>query len=141
MAKGYPDFEGDKSGLYLKPEWAAYEGEDKTFTLVAANKASGAWIFLAYDVPLGKTLYISQCTFYSWAFLAADRDNNQMCRFDIQRLLPGAAFYSRMGGNGGGQAAYTKPLVFEAEERAYFTITNVANHSSNIGFCAVGYEI
>ncbi len=60
MAHGYPDFEGDKSGLYLKPEWAAKEGQDKQLTGSTASLGTGYSTILSYAVPTGKVLRITE---------------------------------------------------------------------------------
>ena len=72
MARGYPDFEGNKVGLYLMPEWAAKEGKEWSKIVVGANKAFGTSANGSYLVPAGKTLYITQASWQSVASAAAD---------------------------------------------------------------------
>ena len=140
MARGYPDHEGDKSGLYEKPEWAAFEGKDKNFYDVANNKASGLSVSESYVVPAGKTLYITSFSFICIAAAVADRDLNQMCYGWIHDGDLASTIWSQ-GGNGGGFATFSKPLVFAAGNTVSFACTNYANHNCNLAVSANGYEV
>lgn len=64
MARGYPDFEGNKSGLYLKPEWAAFEATDWNVAGGALGFAPNVLTVIVFDtVPLGRRIYITQFSF------------------------------------------------------------------------------
>lgn len=138
MPRGYPDFEGDKVGLYLKPEWAAKEGVDKNFYAVGADKAFGAGADGSYVVPAGKTLYITQYSYYNRAVLAADADNNQMCWGYLTDLIIADVVF---GGNGGGGGILKKPWVIIAGATMKWYIKNTANHNCHIGLVINGYEV
>jgi len=140
MARGYPDFEGDKSGLYLKPEWSAKEARDKNFGLTMANKASGEYVAGSYAVPAGKTLYITGLSFSINGTEAEDRDNNQVGEA-VLLLFAGLLTRAILGGNGGGGIALSKPIVFEAEDVMYILLYNYANHNCGGYLTLWGYEV
>lgn len=134
----YPDYEGGKAGIYLIPEWAAFEATDKNFTASAINVARLGAAFVNYVVPAGKTLYITTASFSNRANLAADADKNQMCDLIIQ---DGAVSVFYQGANGGGNVSLSKPLVFDAGSSVSFYIYNQANHNTVVALVAGGYEI
>lgn len=59
MARGYPDFEGNKSGLYSKAEWAAFEGSDRNITGTSLVLPAAATALISYTPPATQTFYIS----------------------------------------------------------------------------------
>jgi len=140
VARGYPDFEGDKSGLYLKPEWAAYEGIDKNFRATGLNKATLTWASFSYDVPAGKTLYICGASMWIRGYAVEDRDNNQIGALDLQNFTT-ATHLVMVGGNGGCSVVLPKPLVIPGDDKFYGAFFNKSNHSCNIEGTAWGYEI
>jgi len=141
MAHGYPDFEGDKSGLYLKPEWAAKEGTDKSFyaNRIAATfgQAPPAAFYL---VPVGKTLYLNGLSFGVRANLVADADNNQMGSAYIIDTTTGD-IYGYVGGNGGGCVVFPKPIVIPGGDVVAYPVVCQANHACDIDVTCWGYEI
>lgn len=142
MARGYPDFEGDKSKLYSVPEWAAYEATDKTFTTSDTDVAPDGSIFEEYEVDADKTLYISSVTFTATASAQADRDNNEMCELIIYKWAPAPTVaYCLMGGNGGGQVTFPKPPVIEGGQILRVYVYNRANHNLNLKLNALGHEV
>ncbi|GAH49069.1 unnamed protein product [marine sediment metagenome] len=140
MARGYPDFEGDKSSIYSEASWAAKEANDKNFISWLANQATFGNTDIAYVVPAGKTLYITQISFMCHAFLAANCDLNQFCWAFIQESI-GGAFKYYQGGNGGGGQTFTKPLVFIAGQALLGRIQNATNHNATIAISIGGYEL
>jgi len=138
----YPDFEGGKVALYTIAEWAAFEGKAIALENSGANIATGVAIFRNHTVPPGVTLYVNEVCFWCYAFLAADRDNNQMCSFLITRTVPGPiTHYLPIGGNGGGQATLPRPLIFTTGQQLRVDLTNRANHNCSLAFVVTGYEI
>ncbi len=138
MSRGYPDYEGDKSGLYLIPEWAAKEAVDKNFTVISGAIVFGFTAETTYVIPTGKTLYIVGLSFASVANLAADGDNNQMAFVDI---TIDTAYLSFLGGNGGGAEGFAKPMVFTEGTTFKLRVWNRANHTSLIYASCWGYEL
>ena len=143
MARGYPDYEGGKSGLYLKPEWAAFEAIDMTFEGATPVPVSwGVSLTVSYTVPSGKTLYITDVSWWGKADAAADGDNNQIASLWILDVLdPTQTNWFRSAGNGGGAASFSKPIVIPAGHRLDFVVKNEANHVCNIAVAGCGYEL
>ena len=138
MASGYPDFEGSKSKLYTVAEWAAKEGTDKNWLIADAVTAYGEYVSTTYNVPAGKTLYITHASFSIYAIAAADADNNSIAYAQIQDTTAGVVEWSQ-GGNGGGYASFTKPIVIEAGHQFYCSVINYSNHNCCIGLMVAGY--
>lgn len=58
MARGYPDWEGGKSGLYGTRDWAAVEDDDLSL-VASANIAGGATVnVIDHTVPVGDVAYV-----------------------------------------------------------------------------------
>ena len=142
MARGYPDFEGGKAGLYSIADWTAKEATDKNFFSSALSKTYGQVDEESYTVPAGKTLYITQFYCYAIASNVADGDNNQICGASLYRSNPAPqSTYAHLAGNGGGAVALPKPAVFTAGETMIMAVASYANHTCNIGVGASGYEL
>lgn len=140
MAKGYPDFEGDKSGVYLRPEWAAKEGTDKNFYGEALNVLSDVQVSMSYLVPSGKTLYMLSYSVVLYAQTRTEGDLNQMVVGTIWGSdIAEARVY--IGGNGGASINFPKPLVLSAGVTVYFYLRNVSAHTAGVGLVAMGYEV
>jgi len=140
MTHGYPDFEGDKSGLYLKPEWAAKEGINKTFRVVQAACLYGVGPTGAYVVTAGKTLYICGLAFSVNANLAADAELNQIGRAYIMDNTTGVVL-ADLGGNGGGQVVFAVPFKVPSGHQFLYVVVCEANHACDLRMVAWGYEI
>lgn len=142
MARGYPDFEGEKSGLYLTPEWAAKEGKDVTITDSAGNVSYSAGVTKDTVIPADTTRFIVQASWVNRAQDAADADKDQMSQLGIAKIDPAPTVnHCLIGGNGGGQANFPKPLKFATGETLRVVATNWANHDTVISFTLTGYDI
>jgi hypothetical protein len=127
-------------GIYLQPEWAAKVGVDKSFNWASLNLGEGLSASLPYTVTAGKTLYITQLSFYSHAVDVANADLNQMCMGYITDNDDAAnAWYQ--GGNGGGGVVFSKPMAFEGGHTVNFAVMNCSNHHTKSGVTASGYEV
>lgn len=127
-------------GVYLQPEWAAKEGTDKNLSVRSSTIASHTGIVVNYGVPAGKTLYITQITFYCWGSDAADKEKDQMCWTYIYDN-DGLAYRWFMGGNGGGGISLSKPMVFDTGNNINIGIINESGHNVDLGVLACGYEV
>lgn len=136
----YPDGYLAFAGSYLQSEWQAREGNDKSFYAEGGDIAFGGCAAIYYTVPAGKTLYINNVSFASFAYLAADGDKNQISLCHVQDVTSGVEKLY-MGGNGGGGASFSTPFVIPAGHRVSFTVCSRANHSCGIRIVAWGYEI
>jgi len=136
----YPDYQGEKVGIFPEAEWATREGFGVDIRQYTLNVAPNALIFAQHIVAGGRVLYITQFGFSSAANLVADADNNQICRGDIINFVTGV-WYWLQGGNGGGRAVFSKSLVFLAGTTVHFRCANRANHNCDLGVYAGGYEI
>lgn len=141
MARGRTDFSPTAVDVVLRPEWAAKEGHDKVLAGSSVDVARGGPVVaqISYIVPTGRTLYIHAFSFFSYANLDADGDLNQICSSFIMNFSVGA-FFSYIGGNGGGGISLAKPAVIPAGQRFAAKVTNRANHNCDMGITAWGYE-
>lgn len=140
MARGYPDWEGGKSGLYLKPEWAAFEGEDQTFWGDIVPQPFGGSINFLYNVPADRTLYLNFMAFASFAGAAADADKDQMCTGYVEEVTT-AVFMAVEGGNSGGMILFPKPIVIPGGHQLRLWCYNRANHNCSLILSAGGYLV
>lgn len=140
MARGYPDYEGDKQAIYLAPEWATKEGFERAFYQQSLNVAPLGGNILAYAVPAGVTLYLTQFGFLSRATLVADRDNNQMTDIFILDFTAVATLVV-MGGNGGGFGMLPSYSKIPGGHNLQIQVHNFANHNCDLWLFAAGYEV
>ena len=138
MAHGYPDYEGEKSGLYLKPEWAAKEGTDKNMSATAAAQAPGGFSQLSYTVPNGRTLYVTQFNAAIYAAVVGDAELNQMC---LVSLWIGASQRYQLGANGGGLWVLSKPLTVTETKVLNLFCHNSSAHTCHLYGGMGGYEV
>ena len=60
MARGYPDFEGNKSKMWSSLDWAAREGVDTNLSGVSGAVAANVIVqIVTYVVPAGFTLLVA----------------------------------------------------------------------------------
>jgi len=140
MARGYPDFQGDKKGLSEEPEWAAFEGVDRNFSFITVNLDFEDDDTSDYVVPAGSTLYITSLTFAVYATLEGHADNNQHAEVCLQNHTTFATYVS-LGGNGGGSINLSKPVVFPGGDTFRIYIESKANHVIRVWATAHGYEV
>ncbi len=138
MARGYPDYEGDKSGLYLKSEWAAMEGLDKNFSATADTIGRGGGISAGGIVGVEKKWIINEVSGSCVSWLAVDGELNQMCFLTVS--VAGVAVF-KIGGNGGVYAPFGKPLAVTEGQLFGVALTNMANHDCSLFVSAHGYEV
>jgi len=127
-------------GVYLQPEWAAKEGNDKNFHVSYDNTPSGSGTYGTYTVPAGKTLYICGISWAIYAYSAADGDLNQIGFAWLENDTTGVTLVYQ-GGNGGGSATFPKPLVIPEGEKFKYRIYNLSNHAAVVRLSTWGYEI
>jgi hypothetical protein len=142
----YPDFtnptwwKDQDEGVYLRPEWAAKEAEDKNFHLGIVDKASGAGALGTYTVPAGKTLYICGLSWYLYAHAAADRDKDQVGAA-VLNDQDADTYPVNLGGHGGAGMNLNKPMTVPAGNRFRYGLYNFSNHNATGILNAWGYEI
>lgn len=140
MASGYPDGEGRKSKVWLKPEWSAVDATDKNFYKFTNNIAVAGSNDDDYAVPAGVTLYIVFLAVHGFATNAADKDLMQICDVRLLIAVP-LELLAVVGGNGGAQTLFSKPVPIEGGLTARFSVDNRSNHAMSIGYTALGYEV
>ncbi len=138
MTHGYPDYEGDKSGLYLKPEWAAKEGIDLNLLALGAGKTWGQGVILFQPVLAGQTLFITQVQCAIFADAALDSELNNMCSLS---LVVGVINVAYQGGNGGVSLPLPKPIVIVGVDCFSAGVTDRSNPTCSLVVSAQGYLV
>lgn len=138
----YPDYEGGKQKVYLVPEWAALNAVDKDFEASTSTVDFGEGTSFIYDVPTGKTLYLTQFAWATFAVAAANADLPQMSwgRLIIDPSGTPIEKWSQAG-NGGGGTTFPKPIVIPGGSRVGGYVISKANHAMVPVVVASGYEI
>lgn len=139
MTSGYPDFEGDKSAVFSKADWAALMGIDKDFSGIGTDKAFNASTLVTYTVPAGKKLYIVQASIGIFASAVANADNNQFGYLYLYNATT-AANLAFVGVNGGGSLMFPKPIALTALQVFRLYGVSKANHDVDIYISASGWE-
>lgn len=140
MARGYPDFSFTGAGVYLMPEWKAKEGYDKDFEAEDATLSFGQEVYDTYTVPVGKTLYITQIGFALIPNVVANSEKEHWCLAQIYNPNTAERIWIQ-GGNGGGWASFTKPIVIKAGTTIWFVLIAYPDHTCTGFIYAGGYEI
>jgi len=133
------NIEAQTVGVYLQPEWAVKEGQDKNFAYYSTDKASGEHASGSYQVPSGKTLFITSIQVNIFAYNVADRDLAQ--HFFAEAYTDSGNFKVQFGGDGGAVLDFSRSLRVDAGDYVNFRAYNYSNHNCNIGISAQGYEI
>ena len=140
MPSGYPDFEGNKSGLYLKGSWSEQGGLRKILSGVKVNAAFQENAFILYTVPAGKTLHITTLSAYCVASAVADADNNQICTLEV--FTPLASDRQILAGlNGGGVFPLEQEIRVNEGDDFLELVYSYCNHTVNLACTARGYLI
>lgn len=127
-------------GVYLQPEWAAKENQDKNFYASASNQARNGSAAIEYTVPAGKTLFLCGVGGGSSSYLAADYDHFLYVMLSIGDATDEEVL-ARFGGLGGLAVPLNKPLTFPAGHEVEIKIFNYANVNCDLEVTAWGYEI
>jgi hypothetical protein len=138
MSHGAPDYSGMKVDVVLRPEWAAKNGETKTFGSFQADVAFGAGVSVAYIPPAGKTFYLLLAVASSVAVNAADADKDQIIRTE---MTFGAVDPIYVGGHGGVVVPFHPPQTAVVGAGVVLGATNYANHNCHISIFGLGYEV
>lgn len=134
------DIEAQSVGVYLQPEWAGLQGIDKDFEGGMDNCGDGSSTYIAYSVLSDETLYVTYLGFEIRGQASEDRGANQMGHayvYDVTDELVLGGF----GGNGGGNATYTKPIIIPPNHLVRFMVVNMSGHNCSVGVSAGGYVI
>lgn len=134
------DWQDQYRGVFLKPDWEAKEGRDKTFETALMDQGFNNSSSVSYTVPAGKTLYITDYTFYARATNVADADSPQMCLGHLRNVTDNLS-YMLQGGNGGGGGTPVVPIVIPENKEFRATIYVYGNHNMNAGILTRGYEV
>jgi len=126
-------------GVYLQPEWAAKEGEDKNFHSSGNVTADGGSVNVTYTVPTGKTLYIGGL---STAIYAQDipTDYDHFLYNQCGIAVAGTNI-AGIGGLGGTLITFQKPIVANAGEEIIALSVNRSNIACWASVSVWGYEI
>lgn len=138
MARGYPDYEGQKSGLYDSPEWATIVGDEKNWASSGANLTAGQFATFSYTTPAGLTLYFRWAGGMIRAQDPANYDHFLYCSIDIIRA--GSTVLS-VGGIGGAQIILPSGFAVDAGVTIQVFITNRGNITCYASIAGWGYEI
>ena len=132
-------------GVYLQPEWAALQGTDKNFWASDTGKAYTEEVRATYNLPDGKTLYVTGMSGSIWAETNTDFDHFFYFMARVQAIYgAGAVKYTTFGGIGGGFANFLKPIKIVASGEivpVYFQIFNTSNLGANMEVAGWGYEL
>jgi len=140
MGKDLPDYSPTAVNVILRPGWAAQIGEDKDFYVTGMNVGSGASVSVAYNVPAGKTLVITDAYVRGQANLAADRDKYQNVGLYIRNETDALVLLDT-GGSGGCYVQLVKPLIVEELKQVKFYGVNNSGHGTNMAVSAFGFEV
>lgn len=138
MARGYPDYEGEKSKLFTVADWAAIEATDKNVSGLSAAKAWGQTHDINYTVPAGTTTYVCVVSIAAFAQLIADADLHQTVR---GALYLDAIVVLELGGDGGQVISLAKPIAGTVGVVIKLRIWNYSAHSSFLSGVWNGYEL
>lgn len=127
------DIEAQSVGVCLKSDWEVIQGNRKSWSITSDNTPANTYSETTYDVPTGKTLYLTQAGCWMKGTNATDRDKNQMTALRVDTMYA--------GGNGGCQLLLNTPLKKTEGETAYFRVYNHSDHYADLAATFEGYEI
>lgn len=142
MASGYPDYEGQKSGVYSIADWAVIKGVEKIFGIYSASKGWKEEGEVNYTVPAGKTLYINWVGCWIRAHTDTDYDHFFYFGCSLSEIVDATYIEKALfGGIGGGSIVLSTPAVIDAGNQLALVITNHSNLDTDMYAEAIGYEI
>lgn len=127
-------------GIQLQPDWQTLQGNDKTFRCVGDDVSFGDASNTDYEVPAGKTLYITHASFAIVASAAADADKPQHGKMILMNFTD-TEFYGELGGDGGGALSFVVPIAIPTGKTFRIAVQSFANHTVDIIADCEGYEI
>jgi hypothetical protein len=126
------------AGVYLQPEWSAFQGTDKEFYATGDTLAFGNYVTVYHNVPGGKKFFL--CGF-AWGMrvkTATDYDHHLWCEGGV---YTSAGYKFSIPQEGGGSINLTKPLVVLGGEWIYAYAQNYSNLETHSYVSYWGYEI
>ena len=133
------DITAQHIGVFLQPEWAGLQGEDKNFYFYTPV-AAGGYGMLDYSVTNGKTLYICGIAFGIHTQELSDYDHFLYLFGTIRDNTAGVRF-ANLGGVGGAEATFPKPIVIPENHVMRIYLYNFTNLACYVGATCWGYEI
>ncbi len=127
------DIEAQSVGVFMQPDWNVKEGNAKAWALTGSIREPGEYLEQTYEVPAGKTLYITDSSCLSYTTNAEHADKPQVIEMNQ------TGYY--LGGNGGCHLQQMTPLKITAGLSMTFRITNRAAHNTYICGSVRGWEI
>jgi len=120
-------------GVYLQPDWNVREGTGKAWAMTSTNKDFEEYVEQTYEVPAGKTLYItfSSCAGVPVSSVYANEQKTV--------LMDQTGIY--LGGNGGCQLQLFTPMKLTAGMTMTFRVYNQSEHLSDLYGSIRGYEV
>ena len=135
------DIEAQSVGIFLQPDWQAKEGNDKNFRAADVNTNWGDGVGPIYQVPTGKTLYITGMSGAIIPTASTDYDHFHYCREVIYKHVDGGNPLAEIGGVGGVSIQFTKPITFQSEEKMALLLTNHSGVECSIYASCWGFEL
>ena len=132
------NIQAQSAGIFLQPEWSARQGIDKDLIAFNCSQGYNGYGEGTYTVATGKTLFITGVEACCFASLTDDMD---LAQHFWARLLIGTTVKCSFGGDGGGIANLTKPIVVDAGEKLTYRINVRAKHLCDIFLSVHGYEV
>jgi hypothetical protein len=127
-------------GVYLQPEWAAKQNQDKNFLFTDVAKTWLQSTSLQYTVTTGKTLYIIGAAAGMYSSAAADYDHHLRVGLRIRDVTTSILNFD-VSGESGVLADFSKPLSFASGHTVEFMAENRSNITCDLVGTAWGYEI
>jgi len=138
--RDYPDYQGEKRGVYTPAEWAAFEGEDITIFGTDAPMDFGESVITTYTVPPGRTLYIVRYSASVRGFLEADNNRFLYIWFRL-RDVTGAIVYVSIPANIGVGDNLAIPVVIPENHQLEMRTWNDGTDNCVLEHLVGGYEI
>jgi len=136
----YPDFEGQKSGIYSIADWAAHEGKEKFFEVTDSPVLPWNAMVLDYAVPAGKKLYILGGSWGTFAAAVANYDHFLWIWVNIYDLTTGNKNVMQVS-LGGGNIVLKVPAIIPANHTLRLFAQNMSNVGVWLAMNAWGYEL
>ena len=127
-------------GIYLQPTWAAKEGTDKDFEVVDTSLGYAGNIEVVYDVPAGKTLYMTDISFTIRPHDREFADHNLIFLAYVLDTTA-AAHFLRVTGSNGASEHLIRPAPTPGPHEFKALLYNMSPVLVNMGIHVSGFEV